>query len=284
MTNTQQPKKRRVHERESTRYHVSDNLFGYKLLEATCKQHTPNGWVTLRLPDGTTLKCRSTEQVWSPSRLDAIDVKIRQVMLEGDSFHILDKLQQLFELRSQYREEWRFCPICDHQYEHANACQHVVIAYSKQSMDEAEQFGPIPTFSGIMQSEDLLAIFLVAHEIVTASLLTNRSWKKGLPRRVVSLLKTLVASIVGELPDDFCFTNGSISSAFDEYLQKIIRRGPTFQKTEEWEDRYGYGTYMTVVHWAKDAARCADYARKEIRSDVERLQMKLSPKMTDKTK
>jgi hypothetical protein len=272
MTNTKQNKKRRVHERERTRYQVSDTLLGYELLEAACKQHTANGWVTLRLPDGTQLKCRSTEQEWLPSRLDAIDLKIRQVMQEGDSWHILDKLQQLFDLRSRYREEWKRCPICDHQYEHDNACLHVVIAYSEQSMDEAEQFGPIPTFSGILQSDDLLGIYLAAYGCVAASLLNTRSWKKGLPKRVVSLLNRLVASIVGELPDDFYFTEGGLSSAFDEYLQAVLRRGPTFRKAEKWEDVYGYGTYMTVVHWAEDADRCADYTRKEILSDAKRLQ------------
>ena len=271
MTNTRR-KTRRVHEREKTRYQVSDKLFGYELVEAACKQHTANGWVTLRLPDGTTLKCRSNEQEWSASRLDAIDYKIRQVMQEGDSFYILDKMQHLFDMRSRYREEWKLCPICDHRYEHDDACQHVVVAYSKQSMDEAEQYGPIPTFSGILQSEDLLDIYLAADGCVTASLLNTRSWKKGLPKRVISLLERLVASIVGELPDDFYFNEGGLTEAFDEYLQAVLRRGPTFQNTETWEDVYGYGTYMTVVHWAKDAERCADYARKEILSDAKLLQ------------
>lgn len=171
--------------------------------------------------------------------------------------------------------EWKRCPICDHHYEHSDACQHVVIAYSKQSMDEAEQFGPIPTFDGILQSNDLLDLYLGAEGFVRASLLTTRSWKKGSPKRVCSLLDSLVASIVGELPDDFNFNEGALTEAFDEYLQALLHRGPTFRDTETWEDEYGYGTYMTVVHWALDADLCADYARKEIVSDAKRVQEKV---------
>jgi hypothetical protein len=177
----------------------------------------------------------------------------------------------------QSSDEWKLCPICDHQYNDDDACQHVVAAYSMQKIDEAEEFGPIPMFSGILQAEDLLDIYLAADMFVSASLPRTRNWNKGLSQRLIGLLKALVASIDGELPDDFYFNEGGLSSAFDTYLQSVIRRAPTFQEAKKWEDVYGYGTYMTVVHWAEDAVRCAEFARKEIRADVECLQEKLPP-------